>query len=109
MKLLFDEHLSHRLVALLGDLYPDSESVLGEKLGGATDSTIVELAARRGFVIVTKDQDIPELILFDARPLKAIWVKTGNCSTSDIHLLLRNCQDRIMAFATTGDRVLELP
>lgn len=37
MKLLFDESLSPRLVALLQDLFPESESALRNGLAGAGD------------------------------------------------------------------------
>lgn len=109
MKLLFDEHLSHRLVSLLEDVYPGSESVLGAKLGGATDREIIEFAAEGDYILVSKDRDIPELVLFDRRDLKAIWLRSGNSSSADVHLLLRNSFDRIAAFLASEDRLLELP
>jgi hypothetical protein len=42
MKLLFDESLSLRLVLLLRDLFPGSESALRNGLAGGGDSRIPE-------------------------------------------------------------------
>jgi predicted nuclease of predicted toxin-antitoxin system len=42
VKLLFDESLSPRLVSLLGDLFPESESALRNDLAGAGDLRILE-------------------------------------------------------------------
>ena len=40
MRLLFDESLSPKLVALLADLFPESESALRNGLAGAGDQAI---------------------------------------------------------------------
>jgi predicted nuclease of predicted toxin-antitoxin system len=42
MKLLFDESLSPRLVPLLRDLFPESESALRNGLAGVGDGRILE-------------------------------------------------------------------
>jgi len=44
MKLLYDQNLSHRLVALLSDLFPDSEHVRNVGLQEADDRQIWEYA-----------------------------------------------------------------
>jgi predicted nuclease of predicted toxin-antitoxin system len=44
MKLLFDESLSPKLVLLLSDLYPESESTLRNGLAGVGDRKILECA-----------------------------------------------------------------
>ena len=45
MKLLFDESLSLRLVLLLRDLFPESESALRNGLARAGDRRILEFAS----------------------------------------------------------------
>jgi predicted nuclease of predicted toxin-antitoxin system len=52
MKLLFDESLSPKLVELLHDLFPDSESALRNGLAGAGDLRIRHACAS-GFILVT--------------------------------------------------------
>ncbi len=62
MKLLFDESLSPRLVALLQDLFPESESALRNGLAGAGDRRILEYAVVHGLVLVSTDSDFESLV-----------------------------------------------
>jgi predicted nuclease of predicted toxin-antitoxin system len=62
MKLLFDESLSPKLVELLGDLFPDSESALRNGLTGRGDLRILEYAAAGNLVLVTTDADFERLL-----------------------------------------------
>jgi predicted nuclease of predicted toxin-antitoxin system len=48
MKLLFDESLSPKLVLLLRDLFPESESALLNGLARTGDRRILEYAAAHG-------------------------------------------------------------
>ena len=50
MKLLFDESLSPRLVLLLRDLFPESESALRNGLVRAGDRSILDYAATHDFI-----------------------------------------------------------
>ena len=62
MKLLFDESLSARLVPLLGDLFPESESALRNGLARAGDRKILEYATAHDFVLVSTDSDFESLL-----------------------------------------------
>lgn len=62
MKLLFDESLSPKLVDLLEDLFPGSESALRNGLAGAGDRRILEYACAGGFVLVSTDSDFQHLL-----------------------------------------------
>lgn len=55
MKLLFDESLSPRLVSLLGDLFPESESALRNGLSRIGDST--DFGIRRSACELTTSRD----------------------------------------------------
>lgn len=57
MKLLFDESLSPRLVSLLRDLFPESESALRNGLACVGDRRILEYATAHDFVLVSTDSD----------------------------------------------------
>ena len=57
MKLLFDQNLSHKLVRLLADLFPDSLHVREVGLNAAGDPLVWDYAKAHGFVIVSKDSD----------------------------------------------------
>ena len=64
MKLLFDESLSPKLVLLLQDLFPESESGLRNGLVGAGDRRILDYAAARGFILVSTDSDFEGLLRY---------------------------------------------
>ncbi len=95
MKLLFDHNLSPRLVKRLSDLFPDSSHVYLVGLDQADDTVIREYARQNDFLIVTKDADFSDLCLLLGFPPKVIWIRRGNCKTSDIESLLRNYYDDI--------------
>ncbi|NKE69545.1 DUF5615 family PIN-like protein [Candidatus Manganitrophus noduliformans] len=89
MKLLFDQNLSPRLVKALIDLYPDSVHVRDVGLHNVLDEVVWEYAARHGLSIVSKDADFHQRSFLFGSPPKVIWVRRGNCSTSDIEAILR--------------------
>jgi len=60
MRLLFDESLSPRLVTLLSDLFPQSESALRNGLAGCGDRKILQYAAfPDAKVIILRSCDYP--------------------------------------------------
>jgi len=97
MKLLFDQNLSPRLVKRLSDLYPDSNHVYPLGIDQVLDKEIWEHALREGFIIVTKDADFSDLCMLLGFPPKVIWIRRGNCKTSDIEMLLRHHHSDIAA------------
>ncbi len=90
MKLLFDQNLSPRLVNRLSDLYPDSNHVYPLGIDRVSDTEVWEYARREGFLIVTKDADFSDLCMLLGFPPKIIWIRRGNCKTSDIEVILRH-------------------
>lgn len=103
MKLLFDENLAARLVSDLAETYPGSSHVVALNLGGSPDTSIWERAAADGFVLVTKDEDFHRLSVVLGPPPKVIWIRLGNCSTSDIARLLRFRAPEIQTFVAQED------
>ncbi len=103
MKLLLDENLSPRLVGMLGDLFPDSVHVHNAGLGGDDDGAVWSYAKAHGFSIVSKDSDFMERSVFEGYPPKVIWVRLGNCSTSDVEKLLRSSFDVIRGFLAASE------
>ena len=89
MRLLFDQNLSHRLVQRLVDVYPDSEHVRDAGLAAAPDDAVWAYARDNGFVIVSKDADFHQRSFLYGAPPKVVWIRRGNCSTSDVELVLR--------------------
>src|SRR5947209_2312118 len=77
MKLLFNESLSPKLVEILRNLFPESESALRNGLAGAGDLTILEYACVGGFVLVSTDTDFERLL---SRFAGANVVILGSCN-----------------------------
>ncbi len=50
-------------------------------------------------IIVTKDSDFNELLIFKGFLPKIFWIRLGNCSTKKIESLLRNNYDTILSFS----------
>ena len=98
MKLLFDENLSPRLVALLADLFANSLHVRTVGLANVDDGLVWQYAKDNGLVIVSKDSDFHHRSLLFGFPPKVIWIRRGNCSTPDIEAILRHFQAEIEAF-----------
>ncbi len=88
MRLLFDQNLSPRLKEALWDLYPESIHVRDVGLETADDSAIWTYAQEHDLVIVSKDSDFRQLSFVFGHPPRVIWVRRGNCSTSEIEAIL---------------------
>ena len=82
--LLFDQHLSYKLLNRLKDLYPGSKHVKFENLSESDDIDIWLYAKENGYTIVTKDADFFDLGLVKGFPPKVIWLRCGNTSTKNI-------------------------
>ena len=89
MKLLFDQNLSPRLVKLLADIFPDSNHVFPLGLDESEDTEVWQYAKTNNYLLVTKDADFGDLSILRGFPPKVIWIRRGNCKTSDIENILR--------------------
>ena len=98
MNLLFDQNLSPTLVSALRDLYPGSVHVRDVGLQDASDETVWEYAAQHGLAITSKDADFHQRSFLFGHPPKVIWIRRGNCSTSEIQGILRARHAEIHAF-----------
>jgi predicted nuclease of predicted toxin-antitoxin system len=98
MKLLFDQNLSHRLVALLAAEFPGSQHVRDAGLANSPDSTVWTYAAGQGLVIVSKDKDFQHRALLLGHPPKVVWLRLGNCPTATVAALLGSRQADLLAF-----------
>ena len=106
MKLLFDENLSPRLALRLANLFPKSTHVRDIGLKVAADPAVWDYARLNDFVIVSKDADMHDLSLLFGNPPKVIWVRLGNCSTTQAENLLRREFDAIQTFYADADTSL---
>jgi predicted nuclease of predicted toxin-antitoxin system len=100
VKLLFDENLSHTLVVRLEDLFPNSIHVRQVGLKSAEDLLVWNYAKSNGLIIVSKDADMHQRSFLFGPPPKVVWVRLGNCSTSEIEHLLRRHIAALRTFDT---------
>jgi len=99
MKLLFDQNLSPRLVQRLTDLYTDTSHVSLVGLDRSTDLAVWDYARANDFCIVTNDADFNDLSVIQGFPPKVVWLRLGNCTTTDVEQVLRRGHAQITAFA----------
>ena len=99
MKLLFDHNLSPSLVNSLAVIYPNSNHLYLMQLDQESDYTVWEIAKNQDYIIVTKDTDFNELSILRGFPPKVIWIRSGNCTTKTIELMLKNNHEIILSFA----------
>jgi predicted nuclease of predicted toxin-antitoxin system len=99
VKLLFDQNLSHKLVAELTSEFPGSKHVRELGLANSDDDAIWEHAKQQGFVILSKDSDFHQKSFLLGHPPKVIWLRLGNCSTTTIVRTLRSSSAEVAEFA----------
>jgi predicted nuclease of predicted toxin-antitoxin system len=62
------------------------------------DPIVWDYAKDSNFMIVSKDSDMHDLSLVFGSPPKVIWLRLGNCSTSQVENLLRREFNMIKLF-----------
>ena len=62
------------------------------------DPIVWDYAKLNDLMIVSKDSDMHDLSLVFGNPPKVIWIRLGNCSTSQVENLLRHNFDTIKLF-----------
>lgn len=109
VRLLFDEPLSEKLCDMLADVFPGSLHVRLLGHGGASDTAVWELARTHDCLVVSKDEDFNRLAILRGAPPKFVWIRRGNCATSEIATLLRQRYEDIARFDQQNEAtVLEL-
>jgi predicted nuclease of predicted toxin-antitoxin system len=96
-------------VLRLKDLYPEITHVALIGLDTASDFEVWKHAQQENYCLVTKDSDFNELLTIRGFPPKVIWIRLGNCTTSEIAALLSKHYEIIEQFAQDIDAgLLEL-
>ncbi len=107
MKLLFDESLSPRLVLLLRDLFPESESALQNGLARTGDRRILDYAASHDFILVSTDSDF-ERLLSQVPGAKVVILRSCNYPTEVAAEVLRRNAIRVAELHGSQDRLIVL-
>ncbi|WP_293140275.1 DUF5615 family PIN-like protein [Okeania sp. SIO3I5] len=80
-------------------MYPQSSHLYFLGLDQANDRDVWQYARDNKYIIVTKDADFYDLLTLLGFPPKLIWIRVGNCTTSEIEILLRSRYDNIVALS----------
>ena len=72
-------------------------------LARATDDAIWGYNRDHGLTIVAKDSDFYQVSFLRGPPPKVIWIRRGNCTTTDIEALLRSNRTEILAFGAEAE------
>lgn len=107
MRLLFDESLSPKLVDLLDDLFPGSESALRNGLARRGDVRILEYTMSEGLILVTTDSDF-ETLAPKYPDAHIVVLRECNYPTVIAAEVLRRYAIRIADLARSQERVLIL-
>ena len=108
-KLLFDNNISHRVIAKISNVFPHSSHVMLENLDESTDKEVWEFAKKHNYTIVTKDSDFNDLAIYYGTPPKVIWIRVGNCRVVQIAKLLIDNSSIIKRFLDNPDSsILEI-
>src|ERR1035437_5464462 len=107
MKLLFDESRSPRLVLLLRDLFPESESALRNGLTGAGDRKVLDYAATHDFILVSTDSDF-ERLLRQIPGAKVVILHSCDYPTDVAAEVIRRNAIRIAELQSSQDRLIVL-
>ena len=107
MKLLFDESLSPKLVLLLLDLFPESESALRNGLAGAGDRKILEYSAAHDFILVSTYGDF-ESLLSHAPGARVVILRSCDYPTEVAAKVLRHNAIRNAELPNSQDRLIVL-
>jgi predicted nuclease of predicted toxin-antitoxin system len=98
LKLLFDQNLSPRLIQLLDVFFPNSRHVRDVGLASSSDDEVWKYAIEQQYTIVSKDSDFHQRSLLEGFPPKIVWIRRGNCSTSDIVKVMIESSEAISDF-----------
>ena len=99
MKLLLDENLSRRIVAVILDAYPESSQIALLNMDSANDRQVWAYAQQNGYILVTQDSDFHEMSVLYGHPPKVIWLKCGNQPRRRIVEILLSITEDVRAFA----------
>lgn len=85
------------------DLFPGSLHVRDVDLQTADDDRVWSYAAAYDFMIASKDSDFHQMSFVLGHPPKVIWIRRGNCSTSEVERILRRHAGDIREFAANTE------
>jgi predicted nuclease of predicted toxin-antitoxin system len=106
VKLLLDHNISHKLVARLADVFPESVQTRMLNFSRTNDPQLWLFAKTNGYIFVSKDSDVAELAILRGAPPKVVWLRMGNCRTAAVESALRGSAEAIRRLQDDPDEVV---
>lgn len=106
MKILVDENISHRLIALIDPPFEGSIHVNSFSPPLRTGNEIWKLAQEEDYVILTFVEDFSDWQLIRENPPKVIWLRMGNTPTKELARILKVNAVKINHFGSDPDSII---
>jgi predicted nuclease of predicted toxin-antitoxin system len=105
MKLLIDQNISHRIIPVISELFSELTHVRNVGLKDKSDYEIFMFARQNNFnAVISLDEDFVHILQTFNSPPKIIWLKTGNCSTTQLAQLLIQKNEIILEFINSEEK-----
>lgn len=105
MKLLIDQNISHRIIPIISESFSELTHVRNVGLKDKNDYEIFMFARQNNFnAVISLDEDFIHLLQTFKSPPKIIWLKTGNCSTTELAQLLIQKKEIIAEFLHSEEK-----
>ena len=108
MRFLVDNQLPIALARFLAGRGTECHHVLDLGFGQASDREIWRYAAEHQMVVISKDEDFFRLAEQPGAAVQLVWVRLGNCRTSQLLSAIEGAWPRIQAHLESGDPVVEI-
>lgn len=108
VRFLIDAQLPVGLVNLFTEAGHEAIHVAKVGLLSASDSEVRAYAAKRGMVIVTKDEDFTTLRSFSTNAPRVVWVRIGNTTNRALEARMRSLMAEILEAFAAGEEIVEV-
>lgn len=88
------------------DLFPHSIHARAIGLASASDEEIWKFAKQNGLAIISKDSDFHQMSFLYGAPPKVIWLRCGNCSTTELERIIRSRFGEVSIFLKSVESAL---
>jgi predicted nuclease of predicted toxin-antitoxin system len=108
VRFLIDTNLPKSLCRWIASKGHEAEHVLDLGLGQADDADIWVQAQATGAVVISKDEDFPDMVRLGSAGPSVVWIRTGNGTTRQLLTYLETLWPHVEARLGMGDRLVEV-
>lgn len=108
MRFLVDNQLPNALAVHLRRQGHDAIHVMDIGLDEAADADIWDYAATNQCVVVTKDEDFSDMLLFRQDTVPIVWVRLGNCRKPELLATFDRAMEQVISSLNRGETLIEM-